>query len=212
MPGFPTGGEGVAGAWELWISGPNAQHGSFARSFFRNFIFNDAEWNLNALDFHRDPDIANQKMASILNAENPELSAFQRGGGRLILYHGWADAAITPYNTIQYFEDVRRKMGAQAVDQFARLYMVPGMSHCLGGPGPNTFDMLTALDTWVEHGAAPDRIIASKYKNDYAQLLNLPTGDPIRTRPLCPFPQVARWDGRGSTEVASSFQCEIPKT
>jgi tannase/feruloyl esterase len=212
MPGYPAGGEGVPGAWELWISGPSAQHGSFAASFFRDFIFNDAQWSLASLDFHRDPGVATEKMASLLNSDNPDLSAFQRGGGRLILYHGWADAAITPYNTIEYFDDVRRKMGVEAVDQFARLYMVPGMSHCLGGPGPNGFDMLAALDGWVEHGTAPDRVVASKYKNDYAQFLNLPTGDPIRTRPLCPYPQVAHWDGHGSTDLASSFRCDIPKT
>jgi hypothetical protein len=212
LAGFPTGGEGVPGAWELWISGPNPQHGAFALSFFRDFVFNDPQWQLKSLDFHNDPATANEKMAAVLNSEDPDLSEFQHSGGRIILYHGWADAAVTPYNTIQYFDEVRRKMGPESVDNFARLYMVPGMSHCIGGPGPNGFDMLGALDEWLEHGAAPDRIIASKYKNDYAQFLNLPTGNALRTRPLCPYPQVARWDGHGSTDAAASFVCEIPRT
>jgi feruloyl esterase len=211
LPGYPAGGEGVPGAWDLWITGSKPQHGSFAGSFFRFFVFDDPNWSLESLDFHRDPGIANEKMAAELNSENPDLSAFQHGG-RLILYHGWDDAAITPYNSIQYFEAVRRTMGPGTVDQFARLYMVPGMSHCIGGPGPNSFDMLGALEAWVEHGAAPDRIIASKYKNDYAQFLNLPTGEAQRSRPLCPYPKVAHWDRHGATDVASSFSCEIPRT
>jgi hypothetical protein len=208
--GYPAGAEAVPGTWELWISGPKAQHGSFAASFFRDFVFEDPNWSLQDLDFHRDPKIADEKMAALLNSDNPDLAPFKNNGGRLILYHGWADAAITPYNTIQYFESVQSKMGAGSVQQFARLYMVPGMSHCLGGPGPNSFDMLDALDNWVSHGGAPGAIIASKFKNDYAQFLNLPTGAALRTRPLCPFPQVAHWDGRGSTDVAASFQCAVP--
>jgi hypothetical protein len=212
MPGFPSGGEAVPGAWELWISGPKPQHGSFAQSFFRDFIFNDPRWTLDAFDFHRDPGVANDEMASILNSDNSDLSGFHASGGKLILYHGWADAAITPYNTIQYFEAVRGAGGAETVDKFARLYMVPGMSHCLGGPGPNGFDLLTELDGWVEHGTAPDRVIASKYKNDYALFMNMSPGDPLRTRPLCPYPRVAHWDGKGSTDLAASFQCEIPKS
>ena len=120
------------------------------------------------------------------------------------------DAALPAEGTIQYFETVRETMGADEVDQFARLFMVPAMGHCFGGPGPNAFDSLAVLDAWVESGSAPDRIIASKYANDLAPLLNMPTGPALSTRPLCAYPAVARWKGEGSTTDEANFVCVVP--
>lgn len=209
-PGYPVGSEATPNAWSLWISGQQAQHIGFSRSFFRNFVFNDAEWDPARFDFSRDPAIARARMAQHLNSDNPDLSRFAANGGKLILYHGWADAAITPLNTIRYYDAVNATMGADRVATFARLYMAPGLSHCLGGPGANTFDMLTALDAWVEQGAAPERIVAARYESDYASLLDMPPGEPTLTRPLCPYPQTAHYSGTGATTDEANFTCRAP--
>ena len=128
------------------------------------------------------------------------------------LYHGWADAAIPPQSTIRYYKAVQSKLGIKSTGDFVRLFMVPGMAHCLMGPGPNTFDALTALDQWTEHGAAPDRIVASKYQNDVMAYVGLPGGPALKTRPLCTYPKVARWTGVGSTADAANFACERPRS
>jgi hypothetical protein len=139
----------------------------------------------------------------LANATNPDLGAFKDRGGKLILYHGWSDAAVPPLSTVNYYSQVVSKMGQKAAD-FSRLYMVPGMQHCGGGPGPNIFrePITTALERWVENGAAPDTVIAMKYKVD-----GDPTSGVVRTRPLCPYPQVARYSGSGSIDQASNFVC-----
>jgi tannase/feruloyl esterase len=114
----------------------------------------------------------------------------------MIQYHGWSDPDITPLNSINYYESVEKTMGPGTKD-FYLLYMVPGMQHCSGGPGPTTFDMIAQLDNWTSHGSAPKSITASKSAN----------GQLIRTRPLCPYPQEARWKGTGSTDEAANFVC-----
>lgn len=211
FPGYPAGGEAVPNAWPLWITGEKAQHPGFARSFFRNMVYSDAAW-----DFPQEFDLAKAladaraAVGDILPSDNPDLSAFHRRGGKLIMFHGWADAAISPHASIEYFEAVRAKTGATKTDSFARLFMAPGLSHCLGGPGPNSFDMLEAVAQWVEKGEAPDRAIATKFDNEYASLLDMPGAKPLRTRPLCAYPKVAVWDGKGSTDEAASFACKVP--
>ncbi len=129
------------------------------------------------------------------------------------MYHGWSDAAIPPVSTVNYYQSVVSKMGAKDSGTFVRLYMVPGMQHCGGGPGPSVFgqggvpqgdpehDMAKALERWVEDGVAPEQIIATKYKG-----ANPSTGV-ARTRPLCAYPKVARWKGAGSTDDAANFVC-----
>ncbi|MDB5456883.1 MAG: tannase/feruloyl esterase family alpha/beta hydrolase [Caulobacter sp.] len=209
FPGYPAGAEAVTGAWPLWISGDKAQHPSFARSFFANFVYSDPSWQLAKLDLDRDAKAAQARMGKLLASDNPDLSAFKARGGKLILFHGWADAAISPYATIQYYDAVRERMGVKTADGFSRLFMVPGMSHCFGGPGPNSFDMLAVLDGWVAGGKAPDMVIAAKTNNDYAALLDMPA-KAIRTRPLCAYPKVARWTGGGSTDEAANFTCAKP--
>ena len=211
FPGYPAGGEAVAGAWTLWVTGEKAQHPNFARSFFADLVYGDPAWDLAKLDLAKNYADARSRMGPILDADSPDLSAFDKRGGKLILFHGWSDGAISPYSTIEYFDTVRGRMGPAKVDGFARLFMAPGVSHCFGGPGPNTFDMLAALDGWVDQGHAPDQVIAAKYENDYAGLIDLPLGTPVRSRPLCAYPKVAQWTGKGSSDDAANFVCRVPK-
>jgi feruloyl esterase len=158
-------------------------------------------WTVKTFDPDRDIPVLEKQLGSTLDTANPDLHRFQAHGGKLIMYHGWADPLLSPYNTLDYYGSVVRTMGGQqATDGFLRLFMVPGMEHCRGGPGPNTFDAVAPLDDWVEHGIAPERIIAAHSGADGKQV--------DRTRPLCRYPQVARYTGSGSTDEAASFSCQ----
>ena len=139
-----------------------------------------------------------QPMARMLSATDPDLSAFRARGGKLILYHGWADTGVNPFTTVRYFERVEQTMHGQTHD-FARLYMVPGMFHCRGGLNVDRFDAVTAVIGWVENGTAPQALVASRVEQGYV----------VRTRPLCPFPQSARYRGEGSTDNARNFSCRM---
>jgi feruloyl esterase len=115
------------------------------------------------------------------------------------MYHGWNDQLIQPYNSIDYFTSVQKKFGAKDTDDFSRLFMAPGMTHCAGGVGPNTFDTVTAIEQWVEQGTKPAQLVASHRAQG---------GDVDRTRPLCPYPQIATYKGSGSIDQAASFVCK----
>jgi feruloyl esterase len=140
-------------------------------------------------------------LGALINANDPDLSAFADAGGKLILWHGWTDPLLTPYNTIDYVEAVQAEMGEEAAADVLRLYMAPGMNHCAGGSGPDSFDALALLEAWVERGEAPGPMIAAKRGSD---------GEPMMTRPLCPYPQVAVYDGSGDPSLAESFACQEP--
>ena len=153
----------------------------------------------------------------MLDATNPDLSPFRAHGGKLILYHGWNDPAIPALNTVNYYQSVRAKMGASNVDSFVRLYMLPGVQHCGGGPGADTFgqsadwpptdpehNVRIALENWVEKGTAPTMLIATKVEG-------VKEGQPKMTRPMCPYPQSAQYKGSGDTNAADSFVCTSPK-
>ncbi|HVT37089.1 MAG TPA: tannase/feruloyl esterase family alpha/beta hydrolase [Nevskiaceae bacterium] len=205
FPGFPPGAEAVQ--WDEWITGASANQAMFSTEFFRYMVFGKPDWELSSLDFGKDIDLARSRTAADLDSANPDLRPFARHGGKLIMYHGWDDAALTPLGSIRYYEDVKKKIGAKAQDDTMRLYLVPGMAHCIAGPGPNNFDMLSQLERWVEQQQAPTQVIAAKYASDFAQLIGLPLGDPLRTRPLCPYPLKARWNGSGSIDQAENFTC-----
>jgi len=198
-----VGGIPGAGGWNDWITGgaPGKSLAyAFGNGFFANIVHQNAGWDYRTFDPDRDTKRADDEYASILNATNPDLSKFRAHGGKLILYHGWSDAAITPLNAIDYYKSIKDAAGV------ARLFMVPGMQHCGGGPGPNYFgqgspgssgdplrDVNAAIEAWVEQGVAPARIVAKKDQ---------------RTRPLCPYPQVATYTGSGSTDDAANFVCK----
>ena len=216
-PGYEPGGEDGGGGWSGWITGSKAGQSAgalFSTGFLRNMVFSNASWTYKQTDLANALDAADTKMAAILNSTDPNLKPFQAHGGKLILYHGWADAAIPPVNAISYFESVKKAMGENSVDGFLRVYMLPGVQHCAGGPGPNYFgqfgvlkagdaqhDVFSALVDWVEQGSAPNAIVATKYTKDD------PAKGVVMTRPVCPYPQVAKFNGQGDGKQANSFVC-----
>jgi feruloyl esterase len=216
-PGYEPGGEDGPGGWSGWITGsePGQSAGVlFSTGFLRNMVFSNPSWASKGTNLSDSLSAADSKMAGTLNSTNADLTPFQARGGKLILYHGWSDAAIPPLNAISYYQNVTQAMGDSTVNSFVRLYLPPGMQHCAGGPGPNLFgqfgvlqagdaqhDIFTALVDWVEKGSAPDAIIATKYaKDDPAQSVEM-------TRPLCPYPLSAKYDGSGDDKKAESFTC-----
>jgi len=198
--GQPVGGEGEPGSWDAWVTGvnprtagvPNLAWG-FGTQFFRNFVFADPNWSYRGYDIAASWRRDTRLVATFMDADNPDLSAFRAHGGKLLLWHGWADPALNPLATIRYYESVIAKDASAAGD--VRLFMLPGVLHCAGGPGPDQFDRLTAMTEWVEKGQAPSQLIATK------------RGPTPRTRPLCMYPQAAIYKGSGSTDDAANFTC-----
>jgi len=168
---------------------------------FRYLVHGDASWTVQQFDFESDIVRADEADRDTINALDANLKLFFDSGGKLIQYHGWSDPQISPANSVQYYTRVTQALGgASRVHDSYRLFMAPGMGHCGGGEGPNSFDMVTALEQWVEHGRAPDRIPASHS-----------TGGKVdRTRPLCPYPQTAAYKGAGSIDAAENFECRAP--
>lgn len=216
FPGYAPGGEAEFGGWAVWITGSAPERGllyAFGTQFFKNMVFDNPAWDYHTFEADRDTQAA-EKQARNLNATDADLSRFRARGGKLILYHGWSDAAIAPQNTINYYDSVAARMGAQQTGTFVRLFMVPGMQHCGGGSGTNSFGQLsvasgdadhdidTALERWVEKGIAPERIVAAKHASDLDA-----TSAIVRTRPLCAYPLVAHYKGSGSTDDAANFTC-----
>jgi feruloyl esterase len=219
-PGYVPGAEEGPGGWGLWITGPAPQKSLmsfFGRGFFSDFVYGKPDWDFK--DFHVDADLkaANEKTAQAINATDPDLKAFKARGGKLILYHGWNDPAITALNTINYYQSVIKKMGQKDVDSFVRLYMAPGVQHCGGGPGPDSFGQVgelkfdepshsvdASLVEWVEKGTAPGTITASKFEGQDRSQAKM-------TRPLCVYPQAAKYKGSGDTNDAANFSCSTGK-
>jgi feruloyl esterase len=166
----------------------------------RYVVFQNAGWDWRTFDFDKDNSRFERPEYLIMNATDPHLEKFLAHGGKLLLYHGWADQNVSPYMTVQYFQSVQQTLGAARADGSVRLFLEPGMAHCGGGEGPNTFDKVGALDRWVEEGQAPASILAS----------HSTAGHVDRTRPLCPYPQVAQYKGSGSIDDAANFACKLP--
>ncbi len=209
-PGLVPGGEAAPGAWEYWMTGPEpfaGIHFLAADGFFKYMVFEDAEWDFRSFDWDTDLAYALEKVGPMLDAVDPNIDAFRDRGGKLIVYHGWADPDISPLSAIDYYEAVASRLGGgkdrdaglAATAEFYRLFLVPGMGHCRGGPGPDQFDALSALEAWIEQDTPPERIEASKIQDD----------EVLRTRPLCPYPQEAQWTGEGSTDDAANFACVL---
>jgi feruloyl esterase len=207
MPGFERGSE------NLWLgsAAPGRPNPTLV-GFYEWLVFGDSTWNWRTFDLANPDDrdawlAADRKLAPILNATDPDLRAFRRRGGKLIQYHGWSDAAIPPQFSIDYYENVlsgdvsaprARASALTDVQQFYRLFVVPGMGHCVGGDGPTVFDLESALENWVQRGVAPDSVIATR---------RAPNGAPDRSRPLCPYPKTAAYKGKGDSNDAASFTC-----
>ena len=158
-------------------------------------------WTAETFDPDRDLPALDDRLGRTLGAWNPDLRAFRDSGGKLVVWHGWSDALLSPYNSIAYHEAVAEEIAPDDVRDFFRLFMVPGVDHCRGGPGTDRFDLLSAVVEWVEQGVAPDRIVASGATPDGG----------TRTRPLCPYPEVATYDGSGSSDAAENFTCRLPQ-
>jgi Tannase and feruloyl esterase len=194
FPGWPAGAEA---GWAPWfVSAQQAIQIGFAETFFKNIAFGRPNQKYDWMTFNIDTDVDKIEAArALLDATDPDLSRFKARGGKIVSYYGWADPALNPLMGVGYYESVSKKMGA--TDDFYRLFMVPGMYHCGGGIGTSTFDALTPLVEWVEKGTAPASIVGSKVAD----------GKVVRTRPLCPYPQVAIYKGSGSVDEAASFAC-----
>jgi Tannase and feruloyl esterase len=235
-PGYQPGSEADPYNWKAWITGATpgtAIQFFFGNAFFADMVFENPKWNFRSLDFDKDVKLTDDKMGPIVNSIDPDLSRFRARGGKLIEYHGWADGAIAPTDSVDYYEKVMQKTAGtadtkkpgqngselQQTQAFYRLFMVPGMGHCFTGDGANNFgnsydvpnpqtdaehDVIGALDRWVTSGAAPEKIIATKFVEDN------PEKGVARTHPLCPYPQEAKYMGKGAKTDAANFTCERP--
>jgi feruloyl esterase len=167
---------------------------------FRYVVFQHPNWDFRSLNLASDAVRAEKVAGPILNATSPDLRVFLSRGGKLIQYHGWNDPQIAPGFSVTYYQSVLDALGgAHEVLSGYRLFMVPGMAHCGDGQGTDQFDMLAALEGWAEKNKAPDQIVASRVRE----------GKVDRTRPLCPYPQMAVYKG-GSTDDAANFACKAP--
>jgi feruloyl esterase len=207
-PPYMRGAEGQGG-WASYMVGKGPISGSHwdqASGVFRYMVFEKPDWDFRRFDYDRDVAFTDAKLAQTMNAYDPDLSALRRHGGKLLMYHGWNDPSISPQNTVNYYESAaakwreQEKRPADAAPDFVRLFMVPGMLHCQGGPGTDTFDAVGALERWVEHGEAPETIPASHRTRGVVD----------RTRPLCAYPNTAVYTGSGSTDAAANFTCRAP--
>ena len=196
FPGLEPGSEL---GWSMMI-GPKPF--SYADDFWKYFVMRDAAWDYQTLNFETGLARALREDHGVVDATDANLAPFFAHGGKLIQYHGWNDPGIAPENSVNYYNQVADTLGgAEKIKDQYRLFMVPGMAHCRGGEGTDTFDMLAALEQWREQGKAPAQIAASRIDKD---------GTVARTRPLCPYPQEAVYKGSGSTDEAANFTCGVP--
>ncbi|GIM89853.1 hypothetical protein Ato02nite_016460 [Paractinoplanes toevensis] len=204
--GEPLGSEAN---WARWVTPTAAGNPAVAEGNATNALkylaYPSVRPSATLRDLHYDSATFREisQQAGIYDASDPDLTAFRAAGGKLLLWHGWADPAISPYGTIAYYRALTERMGGTAATQrFARLFMLPGVSHCGDGQGPDAIDALTPTLAWVENGVAPDRLVATKRQDDTV----------VRTRPVYPYPTVARYDGSGSVDDATNFAPAPPPT
>jgi feruloyl esterase len=198
FPGWDPGSEAPGGdpkiGWTAYIVG---QPEPVRLELWKYWLFGDPDFDWHTFDFDHDLAAAERQLPS-MNATSPDLAAFTAHGGKLLMYYGWADNVSSARTAIDYYDSVEHLVGDRARTQaFLRLFLLPGVGHCSGGPGPDRFDRIGILDDWVANGRAPDRIIAQ----------HVTAGRIDRTRPICPYPQSARYSGRGSIDDAANFAC-----
>jgi feruloyl esterase len=219
FPGYLPGAEDAQGAWLPWITGPELGKSllfAFGGGYFSGMVYEQANWRFQGVSLDEALKTAKEKTGRNLDAVDADLTKFNANGNKLILYHGWNDPAISALGTIDYYESVVKKMGRPKVESFTRLYLVPGMLHCGGGPGATSFgegfqaspepekNINLALEQWVEKGKAPGPLTATKFVNDEE------SGGVKMTRTLCPHPQAAKYKGSGETNDAKNFVCAAP--
>jgi feruloyl esterase len=226
-PGYAPGTEGVPGTWNPWITAAAAGDAiqfRFGNTYYGQAVFEDPKWDFRTLNFDSDVEFGDRKAGVVLNSNSPDLRSFRARGGKLIQYHGWGDAAISPFSSIDYYEKVKaflakypdgRSDASRPIQDFYRLFMVPGMGHCGGGIGPNSFgngppmgdpehDVFAALERWVEKGVAPEKLIGTgPVVGDRSKKMS---------RPLCVYPQIAQYSSSGDPNDTASFVCAVPGT
>jgi Tannase and feruloyl esterase len=216
FPGLLPGAEDGPGGWKPWITGDQEGKSAldyFVLGYFTNMVHGNKDWDFKKANFEASLKLAYEKTGDAMDAMNPDLKVFLARGGKLILYHGWDDPAISALNTVDYYTRVVSAVGHESAEKSVRLYMVPGMQHCGGGPGATSFgqgnearsdaehDVFTSLVQWKEHAQAPGTLIARKYREgDDAKEVEM-------TRPLCAYPQSAKYNGSGDPNSAASFTC-----
>ena len=180
-----------------WNQSVAARPVNYSEDFFKYIVYKNAEWDPKTLNYDADV-VAADNVKTGLDATDADLTKFFGRGGKLLIYHGWSDPGVPPYNSVNYYNSVLKATpDKKAAADSVRLFMVPGMAHCGGGDGTSTFDVAAALDTWVETKKAPAQIPAAKMVEGHA----------VRTRPLCAYPAVATYKGTGSTDDAANFTC-----
>jgi feruloyl esterase len=196
---FPTFEPGSELGWSI-LAGKQAA--SVASDSFTYVVYKNPAWDWKTMNLDSDVALLDKTENGSIDAMDPNMKPFFAHKGKLLMYHGWSDQLIAPMNSINYYSSVVKNLGGdkKAADDI-RLFMVPGMAHCGGGEGPNTFDQVGAIQQWVEQGKAPEQMIASHSDK----------GTVDRTRPLCPYPQVAHYKGTGSTDDAANFTCASPQ-
>jgi feruloyl esterase len=191
MPGLPVGSEL---GWSFLVQGDQPM--KLIVSGLQHLVFEDSRWDYRAFDWERDVERVRTSRTQLYDATNPDVGAFVARGGKLLLYHGWTDPLIAAQNSIDYVAQVEATLGAAKTRNAVRLFLAPGMNHCSGGEGPSVIDIIGALDAWSDTGRAPEVLNASR-----------PAGAAPRSRPLCAYPAVARYQGSGSTDDAANFVC-----
>jgi feruloyl esterase len=218
FPGYSMGDET---SWKAWIVGedPGSSLSSqFVQNYFRYMVADDPKMNVLTARVGELLHASREKEAAALDSTDPDLSRFAARGGKLILYHGWNDPAISPGNSVAYYESVEQAMGQEKVQGFVQLYMIPGMEHCGGGPGASSFGqfgqetvkgpkygLFDSLENWVEKGSPNEDVVATKYAAGANGSMKA-----AFTRPLCAYPKVARYKGSGETSDAANFACVAP--
>lgn len=201
-PGFPFGGENEPEGWRPWITGPTEQslalnypslQFAFGTEMFKYLVFQDPKWDYSSYDFSNFS-TTTQYASSYLDATSTDYTEFKQHGGKMIMYHGWNDPALSAYATINHYDQV--KCNDPDVNNYLRLFLLPGVLHCGDGPGPSNVDWIELVRNWVENGTAPDRVVLSKMEDEKV----------IMTRPVFPYPKKAIYDGKGDPNMESSFK------
>jgi feruloyl esterase len=199
QPLFSSLVPGTELGWGVQAAGPEPAANIYDQ--YRYVVFKDPNWDWKTFNFDSDVVRGDLPENLVMNATDPNMKAFFSHGGKLLLYHGWSDPQVPTLNTIKYYKSVVETMGgAVTASNSVRLFLAPGMGHCRGGEGPDAFDKVGALERWVEQGKAPEKLNASHNTN----------GKEDRSRPLCPYPQVAKYTGTGSIDDAANFVCKVP--